>query len=422
MSTIIKDVKARKIIDTRVEYTIEVDVVTEGGGFGRAAAPLGAPASRSVWEPPSYPKGGVDEAVQKVNGAIASKLIGLDAKKQWLIDETLKDIDGTQNFASIGGNVAAAVSIATAKAAASTLKLPLYVYLGTPFVSQLPFPIANVIGGGPHARRGVTPDMQEHHVVPVRAKSASQAVHAVVLAYRKAKELCIKKDSKFAAAVDDESAWITNFTDREALDVLAQVCEEVKNETGVDIRLGIDAASSNLWDGNKRVYKYSREGLERNAGEQLDFICDLIETFPLYFIEDSFHESDYDSYKELTKKFGGKCLICGDDIFSSNSNRLRKGIECGACNSIIIKTNQAGTLTDVYKTIKLAHKHGYITVQSRRSGETETNPITDLAVAWGCRFIKVGVAGIASVRLSDLLRIEHELSAQANMAEASMRP
>lgn len=422
MSTIIGDVKARKIIDTRSEYTVEVDVMTETGGFGRVSAPLGAPASRGVWEPPSYPLGGVDEAVRKVNEIIALRLKGLDAKKQWLIDQTLRDIDGTPNFVNIGGNVAATVSIAVAKAAASSLQLPLYAYLGAPFVCELPIPIANVIGGGPHARRGVVPDMQEHHVVPVGARSASEAVHVIVLAYRKARDLCMKRDPKFAAGADDENAWVTNFTDFEALDVLTQVYEEVKNETGVDVRLGIDVASSNLWNSNKMVYKYDKEGLDRDAGEQLDFICELIKTFPLYFIEDAFHESDYDSYKELTKKFGGRCLICGDDLFSSNYHRLSRGITTGACNSLIIKINQAGTLTDAYITVKLAHEHGYVTVQSRRSGETETNPITDLAVAWDCPFIKVGIAGVAAVRLSDLLRIEEELGPQAKMAKVRIKP
>lgn len=418
---IIKSIKARKVVDTRTMYTIEVDITTEGG-FGRATAPLGAPASRSEWEPPAYPPDGIDEAIEKVNDEIAPKLIGLDASRQELIDHVLREIDGTPNFARIGGNTAIVVSIATAKAAASALGLPLYRYLGTPFASELSIPIANIIGGGPHASKGKAPDFQEHQIIPVGAKSMVDAIHAVVLAHRKTKELCMRKDPEFTGGYDCEGAWIPHITDREALEMLIQVRESIRDETGVETYLGIDCAAGSLWDKDKEIYVYKREGVKRSRDEQLEYISELIETFPLYFVEDPFHDDDYESFKELTKKYGNKHLICGDDLFSTNFNRLLKGIKMDAANSVMIKENAVGTLTDTYRTVELARRHGYVVVKSCRSGETEDTAIAHLAIAWGCPFNKFAVAEKGAAKLNELLRIEEELGPQAKMPTLRILP
>ena len=420
--TIIKDIKARKVIDTRAEYTIEVDVLTAGGGFGRSAAPLSAPASRGIWEVPAYPPGGVDEAVKIVNEVIKKKLVGMDALNQALIDKTLKEVDGTDNFSKIGGNTATVISIAVAKAAASTLGLPLYRYLGGPFQRELSIPIANIIGGGPHARKGKAPDFQEHQVIPINAKNIKEAIIAVVEAYKKAKKYCEQKDPNFTGGGDDEAAWVPSLTDRDVLEILAKICEEIESELGVKMRIGLDCAAENLWDSKEKVYVYYREGTKRDPGEQLEYISELIKTFPIYYVEDFVHDNDFESYVELTKKFGKRMLICGDDLFACEYNRLLKGIEMGAANSIIIKVNMRGTLTDTFETVRLAHEHGYVPIKSCRSGETEDTAISHLAVAWNCPFNKFAVGGKGATKLNELIRIEEELGKEARMPKLRIRP
>ncbi len=417
ISTAIRSMKARGLVDSRSEHTIEVEVVTEGKGFGRSIASLGAPESRDVWEPPAYPKGGVKVAIEKVRQIVAPKLVGMDSREQQRIDHVLREIDGTRNFADIGGNTATVISIAVAKAAASTLNLPLYEYLGTPFSSELPIPISNIIGGAPHARKGKVPDMQEHQVVPVGARSLEEIMLATIMARKEARELCIEEDVDFNGGADDEDAWIPNVTDRTALEILSHVCEKVRDATGVDTRIGIDVAAGALWDKNKEVYVYEREGAKRDSGEQLEYISDLIKTFSLYYVEDMVHSNDYSSYVELTKKHGDACLICGDDFFTCNFERLQKGIEIGAANSLIIKVNMTGTLSDTYRVIQLAREHRYIPVISRRSGETDDTTIVHLAVAWGCPLCKYGspVAGTGAMKFNEALRIEEELGTKARM-------
>lgn len=421
ISSIIKDIKARKVIDARGQFTIEVDVITERG-FGRSTAPMGAAESRSEWEAQAYPSGGIDEAIQKVKNQIAPKLVGIDAKKQELIDKTLKEIDGTYNFSNIGGNTSTVISISVAKAAAFTLNMPLYRYLGKSSKLELSIPIANIIGGGPHAQRGRAPDMQEHHVIPIGAKSMLDAVSAVVKAHQMARSLCDKKDTEFGGRTDYESAWIPRITDTEGLDILVQVCEIVGNETGIDLRLGIDVAATSLWDPKEQVYMYKRECIERDRGEQFEFISELIKTYPLYYVEDAFHSSDYDSFMKLTKRYGSSCLICGDDLFSCSPERLLKGVSMGAGNANIIKVNMIGTLTDAYKTVELAHKSRYVPVQSRRSVETEDTAIAHLAVAWNCPFNKFAIAGEGAAKLNELLRIEEELGPQSKMPSLQIHP
>ena len=294
--------------------------------------------------------------------------------------------------------------------------------MGTPFSSELSIPIANTIGGGPHARKGKSPDMQEHHVIPVGAKSMREAVRAVVAAYRKTRQVCEKVDVGFAGGADDESAWVPSISDRKALEILADVCQETEDETGIKMRLGIDIAASNLWNTEKEIYVYEQEKVERDSGEQFEFVSDLIETFPFYYVEDVFHEDDYHSFNSLTKKYGSRCLVCGDDLFSTNIERLQKGVNAGAANSLIVKVNMVGTLSDAYMTVDLAHRYGYVPIKSHRSGETEDTAIAHLAVAWGCPFNKFGIAGRGATKLNELIRIEEELGSQARMPTLRIVP
>jgi len=419
MSTIRKDVRAGLAIDTRTERTIEVEVITEGGGFGRSAAPRGAPLSVAKFEVPSYPPGGVYEAIKIVNEEIAQRLRGMDAKEQELIDYTLKEIDGTANFRRIGANTSTAISIAVAKAAADTLGLPLYRYLGTPFSSTLSVPLANLLGGGPHARPGVAPDFQEHQLVPMNAKSMKDVIDSCILAYLKIREKCMKEDPNWAGGKDDEGAWVPNMTDWRALEILTEVADEVKDETGIKMMLGIDCAMEQLWDEKKQVYIYKREGKERSREEQIEYIAQLIDTFPLYHVEDIAESNDFEAFAEITKRYGNKVLVDGDDLLSCNIDRLKKAVEMNACNSLIIKVNMAGTLTDTFRVVEFAHNHGYVPIKSCRSGETEDTAIADIAVAWNCPLNKFAFAEKGAAKQNQLLRIERELGSKAKMPNLS---
>lgn len=417
MSNRIVDLLARKVVDTRGEMSIEVDVLAEYS-IGRASAPLGAPGSRGEFEPPAYPQGGVEAATEVVDTLLKPRLLGEDVLEQEKVDGLLREIDGTKNYARIGGNTAMVVSLAVAKAAADGLDIPLYRYLGSPFNNELSYPISNIIGGGPHARVGIAPDMQEHQMIPVNAETMSDAVWAVVEAWHRVGEICKERYPDFNGATDDESAWAPSITDWEALEILAEVGQEILAKRGVEMRLGLDVAAANFWDTERQLYVYHQEGVERSTEEQLEYISKIIETFPMYYVEDFVHDDDYESYVAMTKKYGRKLLICGDDLFCTNRDRLAKGLSMGAANSLIIKTNQTGTLTDAWRTVDMARKNGYVPIKSCRSGETEDTAIAHLAVAWCCPANKFAVGGKGPTKLNELLRIEEELTPQvARMPE-----
>ncbi len=410
MSNLIVDLRARKVVDTRAEMSIEVDVIAECSD-GRASAPLGAPGSRGEFEPPAYPEGGVNAALEMVDTLLKPRLAGQDVLEQERVDAILREIDGTRNYSRIGGNTAMVVSLAVAKAAANGLGIPLYRYLGTPFNNELSYPISNMIGGGPHARVGIAPDMQEHQMIPVNAKTMSEAVWAVVEAWHRVGEVCKERYPEFNGATDDESAWVPSITDWEALEALTEVAEEMRVKRGVEMRLGLDVAAANFWDPRRKVYVYHQEGVERTTAEQLQYMSKIIDTFPMYYVEDFVHDDDFESYVEMTEKYGRKLLICGDDLFCTNSERLAKGLRMGAANSLIVKTNQTGTLTDALRTVDLAKRNGYMPIKSCRSGETEDTAIAQLAVAWACPANKFAVGGKGPAKLNELLRIEEELGA-----------
>lgn len=406
MDSVIEDVRLRKIIDSRGNPTVEADVLT-WNGFGRAAAPSGA--STGINEVTSFPDGGVDQVITDVEDLISSEIIGMEAEDIREIDNVLKEIDGTDNFSTIGGNTAVAVSMATAKAAASSYNLPLYKFLGGIMPTQIPFPLGNMINGGAHAGTNA-PDIQEFLVIPVGASNITEAITTNINVHRRIKAKIQEKDKTFTGGKGDEGGWAPNLTNEEALEIQFTSCEEVSDETGVLVKPGLDVASSEFWNEKEQKYVYEREGTSRTVEEQIDYIADLIDTYKFFYVEDPIQENDFEAFAELTSKSGKDCLICGDDLFVTNAEILAKGIEAHAGNSLIIKPNQIGTLTDTYNTIKLAKANKYVPVVSHRSGETTDETIAHLAVSFNAPIIKTGAAGGERIaKLNELVRIEEEL-------------
>ena len=415
MSTLIKTVAARKVFNIRGEETIEIDVITKNG-FGRASAPAGA--SRGKEEAVPYPEGGVDAAIKKVAKVIAPKLVGMDAQKQGEIDLLLHKVDGTENFRSIGGNTSYAISLAIAEATACSLGVPLFKHLGR-LANELPHPLGNVLGGGKHARARA-PDIQEFLVLPVKVDSFLKAAKTNILVHQKVGASLVKKDSTFTGGKTDEGAWAPSLKSEDALEIVVKASEEVSEETGVQCRVGLDMASSSLWNPKEKCYEYSRDNVKLDSGEQLDFVLGLIKKYNLGYVEDPFHEEDFSSFAELTKKVKN-CLICGDDLFVTNKKRLAKGIKMGAANATIIKGNQVGTLTDAWEATLLAQKAQYVTVMSHRSGETTEAHLAHLAVAFRCPVIKAGVVEGARVAIiNELIRIEETIGERAKMAHLAL--
>ena len=412
MSTVIEDVTARRIFNSRGEETLEVDVTTTAG-FGRASAPSGA--SRGKAEVVPYPEGGVDQATRKVEELIAPELIGVNAEEQEQIDILLHKIDGTKDFRNIGGNTAYSVSLATADAASSSYGIPLFQQLAGYLTSELPYPLGNVLGGGRHAH-GKTPDIQEFLVLPLKAKSFTEAAKANVMVHRRVGSLLKKSDRSFTGGRGDEGAWAPSMENEDALQIMMKACEKISDEFGVKCGVGVDMAASTLWRPKQKQYVYARDGVKRTAGEQVDFVLRLIKDYSLIYVEDPFREEDFESFAELTKRVK-KCLIIGDDLFVTNKQRLAHGVKVGAANAVIIKTNQVGTLTDAWETTKMARKAQYVPVMSHRSGETTDVHIAHLAVAFQCPLIKTGVIpGDRAAKINELIRVEEALGDRAKMS------
>ncbi len=413
MSSIIEDLIARKIFNNRGEETIEVDVIT-ASGFGRASAPAGK--SRGKAEVVYYPQGGVEQAIKKIDDLIAPELAGLNSDFQEEIDSTLHEVDGTTNFRAIGGNTAFAVSLANAEAAANSHGLLLFQFLGGNTANTLPYPLGNCISGGQHAR-GKAPDIQEFLTLPHGAETFLEAATANTQIHKKIGEALKKKDKLFNGGNSSEGAWIANISNEDAFETIAKACEEVGNELDFECGFGIDVAASSLWKEKEGKYVYEGGSKKLDAAEQLDFMLDLIEQYHLAYVEDPFHEEDFESFAELTKK-ARNCLVCGDDLFTTNNERLNQGIKLNAANAIIIKVNQIGTLSDAAETIENAQRNGYTCVISHRSGDTCDWHIAHLAVAFKCPIIKTGVVeGARIAKLNELIRIEHFLGNRAKMAD-----
>jgi enolase len=394
--TTIEAIELRTILDSRGNPTVEAEIFTTGG-FGRAAAPSGA-STGAAEAKVLPPREAIDNAVQNLVPA----LIGMDASDQESFDDQLRDIDGTADFSGIGANVAVALSLANAKAAASALGLPLFRYLGGAFVNEMPLPLGNVIGGGAHAANAT--EIQEFLIVPGGAADVEEAVFANAAVHKNVKELLKKKG--IAAGKGDEGAWAPQIDDALAFELIAEATGRVADEMNVSVDMGIDVASSQMWNGTG--YKY-RDRV-RSTEDQIAYIAELVDKYNLVYVEDPLHEDDFDAFAELNRQIGEKCLLCGDDIFVTQVDRIEKGIETGSANCVLIKPNQVGTLSDTFEAVRLAHTHGLDTVMSHRSGETTDTTIAHLATAFSCVFLKCGIVGGERIaKLNELIRIEEQL-------------
>jgi len=394
--TMIEAIALRVILDSRGNQTVEADVITTSG-FGRAAAPSGASTgSREAKVLPAA------EAVDNASGNVIETLIGFDAADQQGFDEQLRDIDGTADFSSIGANVAVALSLANAKAAASSAGMPLFRYLSGAFGAELPLPLGNVIGGGAHAQDAT--EIQEFLVVTGDTADVQEAVFANAAVHRTVKDL-LKKKGK-AAGKGDEGAWAPKIDDALAFEIVSEACKKVADEMSVSVDIGIDVAASQFWNGTEYQYRDRK----RSTEDQIAYIAELVDNYDLVYVEDPLHEEDFTGFADLNAQIGDRCLLCGDDLFVTQAEYISKGIEMGSANCVLIKPNQVGTLTDTFEAVKLAHTSGLDTVMSHRSGETTDETIAHLATAFSCVFLKTGVVGGERIaKLNELIRIEEQL-------------
>ncbi|VWL85565.1 phosphopyruvate hydratase [Oceanivirga miroungae] len=416
--TIIEDVYAREILDSRGNPTVEVEVYLEGGAMGRASVPSGA--STGVHEAVElrdndksrYLGKGTSIAVANVNGEIAEAIIGMDALDQVAIDKLMIDLDGTENKARLGANAILGVSLAVAKAAANQLGLPLYRYLGGVNAKELPLPMMNILNGGSHADSAV--DVQEFMIQPVGASSFKEGLRmGAEIFHHLGKLLKANGDSTNVGNEGGYAPSNINGT-RGALDIISEAVKAAGYKLGEDVTFALDAASSEFYDEERKMYVFKREGGEKTSEQMVEWYAELVRDYPIISIEDGLAEDDWDGFKLMTEKLGDKIQIVGDDLFVTNTKRLEEGIKKGIANSILIKLNQIGTLTETLDAIEMAKKAGYTAVVSHRSGETEDDTIADVAVATNAGQIKTGSASRTDriAKYNQLLRIEDDLAGE----------
>ncbi|MBQ7021275.1 MAG: phosphopyruvate hydratase [Phascolarctobacterium sp.] len=412
----ITEVYAREILDSRGNPTVEVEVILEDGAVGRAAVPSGA--STGVHEAVELRDGdksrylgkGVTKAVDNVNDIIAEALIGLEATRQTEIDEMLVRLDGTPNKGRLGANAILGVSMAVARAAASSVGLPLYLYLGGVAAKELPVPMMNILNGGEHADNNV--DIQEFMIMPVGAKSFSEALRMNAEIYHNLKALL--KEKGLSTALGDEGGFAPNLSNNaEAIEVILEAVVKAGYKPKDDIVIALDVASSEMYKDGK--YYLEGEGLVKTSEEMVDYLAELCEKYPIISIEDGLAEDDWAGWKLLTKKIGKKVQLVGDDLFVTNEERLVQGINKGVANAILIKVNQIGTLTETFNAIETAKRAGYTCIISHRSGETEDTTLADIAVAVNAGQIKTGAPARTDrvAKYNQLLRIEEDLGKAA---------
>jgi len=422
----ITKIKAREILDSRGNPTVEVDVITEGGAMGRAAVPSGASTGR--YEALELRDGGqryhgkgVLKAIKNINEIIAPALKGFDVRKQEEIDKKMIELDGTPNKSKLGANAILAVSLATARAAANALKTPLYRYLSKDKDELLlPVPLMNIINGGKHA--GNKLNIQEFMIIPHGGKTFRETLRMGVEVYHILKKIIERKYGRNAINVGDEGGYAPPMEQTtEALEVLIKSIEETGYMPKKEILLGLDAAASEFY--NEKTKKYYLDQKELSMDELIDYYTQLIETYPVISIEDPFQEEDFKAFAEFTEKLGSKVQIVGDDLFVTNVERLEKGIQIGAANALLLKVNQIGTLTEALEAAKMAYQHDYAVVVSHRSGETEDPFIADLAVALCTGQIKTGAPARSdrTSKYNQLLRIEEELGEKARFPASEFR-
>ncbi|MBK5914598.1 phosphopyruvate hydratase [Rhodocyclus purpureus] len=411
MSSIV-DVVAREVLDSRGNPTVECDVLLESGVMGRAAVPSGASTgSREAIELRDGDKGrylgkGVLQAVENVNTEISEAIIGLDAQEQAFIDKTLIDLDGTDNKSRLGANAMLAVSMAVAKAAAEESGLPLYRYFGGSGSMQMPVPMMNIINGGEHANNSL--DFQEFMILPVGAPSFREALRTGAEVFHALKKLLDKKGH--STAVGDEGGFAPNLgSHAEAVELILEAIEIAGYKAGTDVLIGLDCAASEFYKDGK--YHLAGENLQLSSEQLVDYLATLVDRFPIVSIEDGMAEGDWDGWKLLTERLGKKVQIVGDDLFVTNTKILKEGIQKGIANSILIKINQIGTLTETFAAIEMAKRAGYTAVISHRSGETEDSTIADIAVGMNALQIKTGSLSRSDriAKYNQLLRIEEDL-------------
>lgn len=417
--SMILDIHARQIFDSRGNPTVEVDVVTENGVMGRAAVPSGASTGEHEAVElrdggDTYMGKGVKKAVENVNTIIAEELVGVSVFEQNMIDKIMIDLDGTPNKSKLGANAILGVSLAAAKAAANELGMPLYRYVGGVSANTLPVPMMNIINGGSHSDAPIA--FQEFMVMPVKAESFTHAMQMGSEIFHHLKKVLHKRN--LSTAVGDEGGFAPTLDGTEdALDTIALAVENAGYKFGEEVMIALDCASAEFYvDGKYDYSKFEGEtGKVRTSEEQADYLAELTEKYPIISIEDGMDENDWDGWKYLTDKVGDKVQLVGDDLFVTNVERLSRGIENGIANSILIKVNQIGTLTETIAAVNMAKNAGYTSVMSHRSGETEDNTIADLAVALNTGQIKTGSASRSDrmAKYNQLLRIEEELAETA---------
>jgi len=417
--SLIEDISARQILDSRGNPTVEVDVILESGILGRAAVPSGASTGEFEavelrdGDADRYMGKSVNKAVSNVNDVIAYELLGFPATMQVEIDQILLDMDGTPNKGKLGANALLGVSMAVAKAAAMSTGLPLWRYLGGVNSKVLPLPMMNIINGGSHADNNVDP--QEFMIMPAGADTFSEAVRMGSEIFHNLKKVLSSKG--YNTTVGDEGGFAPNLkSNEEALDVILTAIEKAGYTPGDEVLIALDPATSEFYDTEKKVYEFKwSDGSVRDADEMVEYWSSWVEKYPIISIEDGMYEDDWKGWKTLTDAIGDKVQLVGDDLFVTNTERLARGIEEGIANSILIKVNQIGTLTETLDAIEMAHKNGYTSVISHRSGETEDTTIADLAVATNAGQIKTGSMSRTDriAKYNQLLRIEEELGDSA---------
>jgi len=417
----IAEIRGREILDSRGNPTVEVDVLLERGVIGRAAVPSGASTGEHEaielrdGDAKRYKGKGVLKAVENVNQIIAPEVIGMDAAAQKLIDQTMLELDGTENKSRLGANAILGVSLAVAKAAAYESDLPLYQYLGGVSAHMLPAPMMNIINGGSHADNSV--DLQEFMIMPLGASSFSEALRWGTEVFHSLK--AVLKKQGHSTAVGDEGGFAPNLgSNEEALVVIMQAIEAAGLRPGEDIYIALDPASSEFYDKKKNTYELKSEKRSLSAEEMISYYEGLAKKYPIISIEDGLAEDDWDGWKKITQRLGKQLQLVGDDLFVTNTKRLSEGIEQGVGNSILVKVNQIGTLTETLAAIEMAHRAGYTAVISHRSGETEDTTIADIAVATNAGQIKTGSASRTDriCKYNQLLRIEEMLGESAKYA------
>ncbi|MBI2184897.1 MAG: enolase [Thaumarchaeota archaeon] len=413
---VVKDVKARLCYNSRGDPTIEADV-TVGDSLGRAMAPAGASVGK--YEAQALPQGGVKEAIRLL-GQYKRRLIGLDTSDPYALNDELRKIDGTDNYSKIGGSTAFALTVAAADGAAKAKRVPLFKLLSPKGPHYLPRPIGNVLGGGKHAGKA-TPDIQEFLVCATGAKNILDAVRANTAVHKDLGKRLEKTDPNFTGGKGDEGAWAPRLKNDEALEVVYDSVRAVSDSTGIESRMGLDVASSSFWDEKKQIYDYSRSGVKRSAGEQVDYIVKLVNDYRLIYVEDPLHEEDFEGFAELTKKIK-VAYVVGDDLLVTSPEKLRKAAGIGACNACILKVNQAGGLGDALRFAEAAREAKFTIITSHRSGDTAEAHIAHVAVATGSKMLKTGVVGGERIaKLNELIRIS-ELDEATKMTSVDFQP